>query len=125
MIEAARELMDIVKHAPEYTLWVLLGILFYKVFIAGSWIMVVRLLIIKLHDYMKDPKRNETILKHEMCGKPVNEAALAKLESAMILLRTRNSEDPNRFKSEYIHESDAIWLSEAIVEKKNREVKNK
>lgn len=56
-MEAAKELLEMVKHAPEYTLWVLLGILFYKVFIAGSWIMIARLLILKTHHIIMNPQQ--------------------------------------------------------------------
>lgn len=56
MIEAAKELLEMVKHMPEYTLWVLLGILFYKVFIIGGWISVARLLINKIHHWATTPK---------------------------------------------------------------------
>jgi len=120
MIEAARELMDLVKHAPQYTLWVLLGILFYKVFIAGSWIMIARLLIVKVHDYLSRPveKKVEHKLGNLVIGSEGNVSAII---SCLHAVRLRDKGRPSAYVSDYIHDADVVWLRGAIEEKLNQE----
>lgn len=99
MVEAAKELLEMVKHAPEYTLWVLLGILFYKVFIAGSWIMIVRLLILKAHDVITRPR----VAQYKI-GTLVMEDAIPSLELLLSLIKKPNLT--------YVHRSDLDVLLE-------------
>lgn len=61
MLEAAKEILEMVKHMPQYTLWVLTGILFYKVVIIGGWISIARLLINKTHDFLTKPRPPRSI----------------------------------------------------------------
>ena len=56
MVDAMKEIMDIIKQMPELAIWVLAGLLFYKVVIIGSWFGIARLVIIKLYDGYSKPR---------------------------------------------------------------------
>lgn len=109
MIDAAKEIIELVKTMPDYALWILLGILFYKVFIAGSWIMVVRLLIIKIHDFLTRP----TIVQHEMCGNPIDEKVRNDLDTVLYAVRKRGN-DKHFVTTSYFHQSDVEWLRNVV-----------
>ncbi len=115
MIDAFKEMLDLVKHAPEYTMWVLLGILFYKVFIAGTWVMVARLLIVKLHDFVIRPPHEKTVkCKIIDMTLGITEERLA--ETLRMVIPKHH---------QYFHENHLRWLEDAIKEKKEREAKAK
>lgn len=118
MLEAAREILEMVKHMPEYTLWVLLGILFYKVFIAGSWIMVARLLIVKLYEYFKSPPAK--VVKYEINGQFIDEKTKHAFDGLLSRIKSHRIElDPNGvsqfYSSSYIHSSDIAFLNQALT----------
>lgn len=114
MIEAAREILEMVKHMPQYTLWVLAGILFYKVFIVGSWIAIARLLIVKAHDLLSKPKVIE--LKHK--DYRITDSAEERL-STLFYEMTKE-----RAGSGYVHGSDIEYAISAIRQKRELEKKN-
>lgn len=111
MIEVAKEFMELIKHAPQYTLWVLIGILFYKVFIIGSWIAIARLLIHKTYDVImrgKEPK--QVNIKSILCE--VDEELV---KSTLLSVPRENLS--------YFHASHLKWLDTAIKEKIERDKK--
>jgi len=56
MIEELKELLKLIQHLPDYVMWVLAGILFYKVFIIGNIYALARYAINKLHDFLTKEK---------------------------------------------------------------------
>lgn len=111
MIDAAKEMLDLVKHMPEYTLWVLAGILFYKVFIIGSWIAIARLLINKAHDLLKHPRTITTVEKidYNIKGLSINDGDVGgQLISTLDLVKHGQP---------YFHQFHADWLKDAVAYK--------
>lgn len=49
MVELLGQLMEMIKGMPDLAVWVLAGVLLYKVVLVGSWIGVIRLLINKVY----------------------------------------------------------------------------
>lgn len=117
MVEAAKELLDLIKHAPEYTMWVLCGILFYKVFIIGSWIAIARLLINKVYDYLTTPI--EKTIEYDINDRFITrDGAHIKFFALIDQVRKLNK---NGINSNYLHMQDVEWLEKAIIEKIERE----
>lgn len=56
MIEELKQILLIIKDLPHMVMWVLAGLLLYKVVVVGSVYGVIRLAIIKLYDYNVGPK---------------------------------------------------------------------
>lgn len=55
-MELLKEIADLLDKFPQLALWILTGLLFYKVVIIGSYFGILRLLILKGHDYLRSPK---------------------------------------------------------------------
>ena len=115
MIDAFKEMLDMIKHAPEYTMWVLLGILFYKIFIAGSWMMVARLAIVKIHDYFKTPPTKK--VEYHFNGHFIDETTRNSFEALISRIKSHKKEldsDSGFYNSSYIHSSDIAYLNQAL-----------
>ena len=56
MLEIIKEAGAILKDLPDLAIWILLGILFYKVFIIGSSMSLAKFAISKLHDWKTKPQ---------------------------------------------------------------------
>jgi hypothetical protein len=65
-MEELKILIEMVSHLPTMMVWVLVGYLIYKVSIIGSIYGVIRLLIVKLHDWAVKPK--EEIVTQSLGG---------------------------------------------------------
>lgn len=125
MIEAAREMLDLVKHMPEYTLWVLIGILFYKVVIIGGWISVARLLINKLHNFAVTPKvlPEPPVQKMDLGKLIVVYDACDELISTLDMVRRYSNEisylkggGVPTFQKSYLHRDDVAWMRKVLEE---------
>lgn len=139
MIEAAKEMLDLVKHMPEYTLWVLLGILFYKVVIVGGWISVARLLVNKVsHGYEKAKELEKVppppqVKQVEMNGKFIlqDDTHVEFMNFLDEVINKRNLLRPPSktaagtfqmaFTQSYIHMDDVKWLKKILNEAYERE----
>lgn len=120
MIDAAKELMGLVSHLPEYTLWILIGLLAYKVVIIGSVYGIIRLAINKFHDWATKPKTQE--VQYSIAGKLIGgKDAVTRLNMILDSVRIRDTGDKSRYVSEYLHDSDLTWLETAIAEKAQRQ----
>jgi len=83
MIEALKDMVEIVKHLPEYTIWVLIGLLAYKLFVVGSIYGCIRLAINRLSEYLM--RERVEVVKFDLEGhflsKADKHALLALLEA--------------------------------------------
>lgn len=125
MIEIIKEASTMLKDLPELAIWILVGILFYKIFIIGGIIAVIKLAINKFHDLAKNSSDNkvkpkEVITKHEIDGLFITDAKV-KFDVLLEKLRSARHFKNNLYRSEYIHMTDIDFLLEAIEEKQNRE----
>lgn len=66
-MEELKMLIEMVANLPQLVIWVLVGYLVYKVAVIGSIYGVIRLAIVKLHDWKVQPK------KLQIAGKPISE----------------------------------------------------
>lgn len=122
MIEALKELTIMLKDVPDMAIWILGGFLFYKLFVLGSIVgsitAVVRLAIIKWHDYSTKPKppveEIHSIDGYFIGGRKTYGRLLA------LLSGIKNTSDPDGDLT-YIHVSDIDFVMEAVKEKKEKE----
>lgn len=127
MIEVIKELSEIVKDLPDLAVWILCGLLFYKVFIIGSGFALARFFIVKVHDYLKAEKKivvEEKVSVISLDGKVITE----EFDSFMKLVDFMRAEHKGyagsgTWKSEYVHGRDIEFAMEAIREKREREKK--
>lgn len=119
MIEAMKEVVDLVKQLPELSIWILCGVLIYKVIIIGSWFGIARLLIVKLHNFATSPRKIENVHKIDRYFITCD-GAYDRFMACVHRLRHKRTRSPA---TEYIHLSDVAWLEEAIKEKEDRERK--
>lgn len=106
MIEALKELVGIIKELPHIAVWILAGLLFYKVAVIGSIYGVIRLAIEKWHDYLIKPK--EVIEKLSLDGIYVTGATKEEMTK---LLHTLRKPGMN-----YVHIDDIEALQKAMEE---------
>lgn len=116
MIQEVQDLIKVISHLPDYVLWVLAGLLFYKIFIIGNIYAVLRLAINKLYDYLIN--RNKEV-KHEVTfkGLSLDEGVDGILLSLLSKVRT----DSNKY-SNYLRSSDILELTRAWEEYQARKV---
>lgn len=102
MIDALKEIVVLVEKLPNIAIWILAGLLFYKVVVIGSWFGIAKLLIERSYSYLKlkaeEPRAIS--LKHLLCQ--VSETRLTD-----VLKKARRH-------SEYLHGSDLNWLEDLI-----------
>lgn len=94
-------LIDMVAHLPQMALWVLIGFLAYKLAVIGSIYGVIRLLIVKGHDWLTRPR--EVTLK--LGVRAIDEATAEALNAQVARVCGSGL---------YYHMSDVQKLREAI-----------
>ena len=115
MLELIKEAAAILKDLPELAIWILVGILFYKVFIIGGTIGLIKFAITKLHNYMVNPKvvtKEVSIDGHFIC----TDSSFAAFLSVISIVANR-SNNRNTYNSGKLWSSDVQWLREAVEEK--------
>lgn len=122
MVEIVKELASVLKDLPDMAIWIMLGILFYKVFIIGGSIGLAKYFINKVHDFSRvnselkhGPK--EVTTKYNLSDRFICHDGT--FSSFMSLLDEIHS--GCGINSNYIHKSDVDFLISAVREKKNRE----
>lgn len=111
-------LIEMVASLPSMALWVLVGFFCYKVVVIGSIYGVIRLAIVKSHDWLTNPKRKEiTPLLDGVVISGSMDSLLAQIR------RVRNR--AHQTSSSYIHGGDVIWLMQAIDDKIAKDAKDK
>lgn len=116
MIEELKELLKLIQHMPDYVMWVLAGILFYKVFIVGNIYALIRFAIHKLHDYMTKEKVVRTEITYR--GICISQEVELQLHSFLKNHLIRRDKNLN-----YIFEGDLNDLEKAWIEFKKKEQK--
>jgi len=122
MIEIIKEAGEILKDLPDLAIWILVGILFYKVFIIGGIIAVIKLAINKTHSIMEISSNNkvkpkEVVTKYEIDNYFITDA---KDKFDLLIKELRGAR--TSINSKYIHNDDVCFLLDAIREKKEREL---
>lgn len=121
MIEIIKEAGQILKDLPELAIWILLGILLYKVVIVGSIFGLIKLAILKLHDFLTKPKvlpPKEVSLDGYFI---VHDGTYKKFRSVLEEMIHYNSK--NSVRNVYLHSQDVDFIKEAILEKRAKETK--
>lgn len=115
MYEEIRELVDILKETPQYVIWILAGFMAYKMFILGSIYGLIRLAIIKVHDWLVKPKHELVALeyKDQIRGLLISTSE----KPAADTLRRIKSRKGRMSSTDYLHDDDLQWLEAAIDEK--------
>jgi hypothetical protein len=109
-MEELRMLLEMVAKLPTMAVWVLLGIFAYKVVIVGSIFGVLRLLIIKMHDWLTRPPQHKYVEIRPMLDGLCVSGTKDELMHELKRLRGVNV----CIDSSYIHPSTVDWLREAI-----------
>lgn len=117
-MEELKLLVDMVKDLPSMALWVIAAFFVYKVTIIGSVYGLTRLGIIKLHSWLTTPK-HELVVK-DYTTKIDRLVVLGASENLISQLERIAGINTN-IETNYIHNADIKWLSEAITEKIERE----
>ena len=121
-MEALKLLVEMVKDLPDMALYVLLGFFAYKVFIVGSIWGVIKLCIVKLHDWATTPKEKLII---ENKRTVVERLTISNCFESLITQLERLVGVTTDVGSHYIHSGDVNSLAEAITEKLEREKETK
>jgi len=130
MLEALRELIDVLKEMPDLALYVLGGYLSYKLFIVGSIYGIIRMGIEKIHDaYMRPITTKIEIALGEFILSNDGAAMFPGIMDRIKLHRARNLEtgksyglSKEGFKLKYLHLEDIHWLQKAVEEKIKRDI---
>ena len=113
MIELIKELGVILKDLPDLAIYIMIGVLTYKVFIIGSSFSLARFFIVKLHDFMSKPKK--VVTEFEFDDVVYNhDGGIKELKSLLAYLKGIN--DNHNLSPEHID-----FLREALNEKLERE----
>lgn len=106
-MEELKILVEMVASLPQMAIWVLVAFWCYKVVVIGSIFGIIRLAIIKTHDWLTKPK----VVTHKLGEKTaINDGVIAELNAQV-----------NRLVStSYIHMSDVDNLRKAIDSIKNK-----
>ena len=100
-MEELKILVEMVASLPQMAIWVLVAFWFYKVVVIGSIFGVIRLAIIKIHDWLTRPK----VVNHKLGERlAIDEETLLALHAQISRIASTN----------YIHMGDVNKLREAI-----------
>lgn len=117
-MEELKMLVQMVADLPNAALWVIAALFAYKVCVVGSIYGVIRLGIIKLHDWLVTPKQK--LVTVEMEGQ-IRGMTITRHTDAFIAQLNRLRGKRTNINSEYVHDCSVEWLREAIDEKEARE----
>ena len=110
-MEELKLLISMVADLPHAALWVIAGVLIYKVVIIGSIYGVIRLAIVKAHDWLVRPAHQRVVV--EMVG-TINGMAITGCVDAFIAQLHRLRGKGTNITTQYVHEQSVTWLREAI-----------
>jgi hypothetical protein len=116
MIELLTKLGEVLKEVPEFAIWIMLGLLVYKIIIVGSYFSIIKLFIIKLHEWLMKERIQITSLKIDRHIISCDDTPSNLLE----FINSIKNTGATGINSEYVHSSDIEWVTEAIKEKKER-----
>lgn len=78
-MEELKELISMLAHLPQLTVWVLAGFLAYKLAVVGSIYGVIRLIVVKVHDWKVNPAPVQLRLGTRTINEDVAEALRAQV----------------------------------------------
>jgi len=111
MIEALKEVLTIIEKLPHMALWILAGLLFYKIVIIGSWFGIAKLLIERLHSFaMAFRLKPKQLSIADMVIDGIHEDEIRDLLRSTPLQRDLL----------FVHRNHIEWIKTAIQEKKLR-----
>lgn len=119
-MEELKLIMEMVRGLPQMAIWVLAGILLYKVAIIGSIFGVAKLLIERIHSWAMEPKDK---LIRKSATVEVDAITITGEKANFLRQLERISGVSCRITTRYIHDSDIEWLTAAITEKMQRDEK--
>ncbi len=105
MLQELKEILGIIKDLPHMVMWVLAGLLFYKVTIVGSIYGVIKLAIEKI--YLVLTKEKVVKVEYTLGGLPVNESV-----DVAIVQFLREIKKETAGYSSYFHLTDLQYLRE-------------
>jgi hypothetical protein len=106
-MEELKLLVDMVADLPSMALWVIAFFFAYKVLILGSIFGVIKMAILKLHDWLTNAPTKVSL--DGMCISGTKGELIGQLSRL------------KRATGAYVHNSDVQWLKEAIDEKLAKE----
>lgn len=123
MIEELKQILGIIKDVPHMVMWVLAGLLLYKVVYVGSIFGIIRLFILKGYEYLKFCESKPTIIHHKIDRYFITHDGT--FDRFIDLIRTLRTRESRGLQSEYIHKQDIRYLENLIAEDliKNKSVK--
>jgi hypothetical protein len=99
-MEELKLLIDMVADLPAMAVWVLVGFLAYKLVVVGSIYGVIRLCIVKFHDWATKPR----VVSFKVGAKAIDEATAEALNAQIARLNGGH----------YLHMTDVQKLREAL-----------
>ena len=126
MLEELKEIIKLFESVPTLSLWILGGFAFYKLVtylsVTGSVVFLTKLAIEKLHDYKTKPK--EIIKKVTLDNKFItSDGAYDIFCNLLDDVIGKGYGCPGELR-QYIHESGAKFIADAVKEKIERLEKN-
>lgn len=112
MLEELKQILEIVKELPHLVMWVLAGLLLYKVTVIGSVFGIIKLSITKFHDYLV----KEKVVRHEykFDGICIDEAATVAMTAFLKSVAYETRGEVYRYShAPYIHKSDVEKITNA------------
>lgn len=106
-----RELLSIIKDMPSFALWVIAGLLVYKVTVIGSIYGVVRLGLVRLFDWLSLRKRQDVELRPTIDGMCITGVA-SELVGQLARLKWMNQ--TTEVRGPYIHSCGVGRLRRAL-----------
>jgi len=104
-----KELVGLINSLPQIALWVMVGFWAYKVIVVGSVYGVIRLCITKGYEAYTKPR----VVQFDIQGMCISQGVASDIKNE--ISRALN------YGHAYCMTSDAVWLRQAIDEKKARE----
>jgi hypothetical protein len=119
MLQELKEILGIIKDLPHMVMWVLAGLLLYKVVVVGSIYGVIKLAIDRLHSWLVTPKvvTHQYDLKHLSMTTEAAEALSIFLGSA--------ARDVKSFGGSYLYPDDIMRIKKRYDLGKLEEEKTK
>lgn len=119
-MEEIKILVDMVAKLLQLALWVLVAFFCYKVICIGTLYGVIRLAIVKTHNWLMTPEKRITQFEDRI------KTDVICCENSLLLEIHRlkgicDKQNGSSFPSEYIKEQDVLWLHDAIDEKLARD----
>lgn len=118
-MEEIKILVDMVANLPQLALWVLVAFFCYKVICIGTIYGVIRLAIMKTHNWLVTPERKIIQLEDRLKNDVIRCADELLLEISR--LKGISSQNGRVLTNEFINGKDVLWLHDAIDEKLARD----